>query len=333
MDYIPFEKPIAELEIQIEELRRMAVTQAINLDSEIGELETKANCLRDQMFANLTPYETTQLSRHPRRPNSLEIIDSICTNFVELHGDRNYFDDTAIIGGVGTINKQSAVIIGHQKGRGTKDNIARNFGMPKPEGYRKALRLMSLAERFSLPIITLIDTPGAYPGVGAEERGQSEAIGKNIMVMSRLKVPIISIVIGEGGSGGALALGVGNKVHMMQYATYSVISPEGCASILMKDASKAPDAANSLNLTAQAALRFKVIDSIIEEPIGGAHRSPEDCSQSIKKVILSDLAELSGLSGEQLREHRIEKFLAQGITEELSSSEEPSLQQQKSPQS
>ena len=333
MDYIPFEKPIAELEIQIEELRRMAVTQAINLDSEIRELEVKASRLRDQMFANLTPYETTQLSRHPRRPNSLEIIDSICSSFIELHGDRNYFDDSAIIGGIGTIDKKSVVIIGHQKGRGTKDNIARNFGMPKPEGYRKALRLMSLAERFSLPIITLIDTPGAYPGVGAEERGQSEAIGKNIMVMSRLKVPIISIVIGEGGSGGALALGVGNKVHMMQYATYSVISPEGCASILMKDASKAPDAANSLNLTAQAAFKFKVIDSIIEEPIGGAHRAPDVCAQSIKKVILADLAELSGFSREKLQNHRIEKFLAQGVTEESAPYEEANLPKKKIPQS
>ncbi|MFK7825101.1 MAG: acetyl-CoA carboxylase carboxyltransferase subunit alpha [Oligoflexales bacterium] len=333
MDYIPFEKPIAELEIQIEELRRMAVTQAINLDSEIRELEIKASCLRDQMFANLTPYETTQLSRHPRRPNSLEIIDKICLNFIELHGDRNYFDDSAIIGGIGTIDKKSVVIIGHQKGRGTKDNIARNFGMPKPEGYRKALRLMSLAERFSLPIITLIDTPGAYPGVGAEERGQSEAIGKNIMVMSRLKVPIISIVIGEGGSGGALALGVGNKVHMMQYATYSVISPEGCASILMKDASKAPDAANSLNLTAQAAFKFKVIDSIIDEPIGGAHRAPDICAQSIKKVIIADLTELSSFSREKLQNHRIEKFLAQGVTEETTPFEDSNLTKQKIPQS
>lgn len=333
MDYIPFEKPIAELEIQIEELRRMAVTQAINLDSEISELENKATSLREQMFANLSPYETTQLSRHPRRPNSLEIINFVCTSFIELHGDRNYFDDSAIIGGIGTIDKQSVVIIGHQKGRGTKDNIARNFGMPKPEGYRKALRLMSLAERFSLPIITLIDTPGAYPGVGAEERGQSEAIGKNIMVMSRLKTPIISIVIGEGGSGGALALGVGNRVHMMQYATYSVISPEGCASILMKDASKAPDAANALNLTAQAALQFNVIDSIIEEPFGGAHRAPEVCGESIKKIILADLMDLRNLSGQELRDHRIEKFLAHGLTEEIIAESESSEKMREAPQS
>lgn len=319
MDYIPFEKPIAELEIQIEELRRMAATQAINLDHEVLELEEKAAHLRQQMFTTLSPYETTQISRHPRRPNTMELIRRMCTDFLELHGDRNFFDDPAIVCGLAKINEHSVVIMGHQKGRGTKENIERNFGMPKPEGYRKALRLMSMAERFSLPIVTLIDTPGAYPGVGAEERGQSEAIGKNIMVMSRLKVPIISIVIGEGGSGGALALGVGNKVHMLQYATYSVISPEGCASILMKDASQAPTAANALKLTADSALKYGIIDSIINEPMGGAHRGPEITADAIKSTILGDLQNLSALDGLQLRHQRMDKFLKMGFFEDTSS--------------
>lgn len=319
MDYIPFEKPIAELEIQIEELRRMAATQAINLDHEVQELEEKAAHLRQQMFTSLSPYETTQISRHPRRPNTMELIRRMCTDFLELHGDRNFFDDPAIVCGLAKIGERSVVIMGHQKGRGTKENIERNFGMPKPEGYRKALRLMSMAERFSLPIVTLIDTPGAYPGVGAEERGQSEAIGKNIMVMSRLKVPIVSIVIGEGGSGGALALGVGNKVHMLQYATYSVISPEGCASILMKDAAQAPTAANALKLTAESALEYGIIDSIINEPMGGAHRGPEVTADAIKSAILADLDDLSALDGMQLRHHRMDKFLKMGFFEDSSS--------------
>ena len=319
MDYIPFEKPIAELEIQIEELRRMAVTQAINLDHEVQELEEKAAHLRQQMFTSLSPYETTQISRHPRRPNTMELIRRMCTDFLELHGDRNFFDDPAIVCGLAKIGERSVVIMGHQKGRGTKENIERNFGMPKPEGYRKALRLMSMAERFSLPIVTLIDTPGAYPGVGAEERGQSEAIGKNIMVMSRLKGPIVSIVIGEGGSGGALALGVGNKVHMLQYATYSVISPEGCASILMKDAAQAPTAANALKLTAESALEYGIIDSIINEPVGGAHRGPEVTADAIKSAILADLDDLSALDGMQLRHQRMDKFLKMGFFEDSSS--------------
>lgn len=316
MDYIPFEKPLAELEIKIEELRTTAKTQAINLDSEIGELERKAVKLRDKMFASLTPYDTTQLSRHPKRPNTRELIDLICGSFIELHGDRNFFDDLAIIGGLATIDNQAVMVIGHQKGRGTKENIFRNFGMPKPEGYRKALRLMSLAERFSIPIITFIDTPGAYPGIGAEERGQSEAIGKNIMVMNRLKVPVICIVIGEGGSGGALALGIGNKVHMLQYAVYSVISPEGCASILLKDASKADQMANALKLTAASALKLKVIDSIIDEPLGGAHRDPQAMAKSMKASILKDLSELTAMEAHELSQQRMDKFMSIGIFEE-----------------
>ncbi len=312
MEYIPFEKPIAELEIKIDELRRMASTQAINLDSEIGELEQKAHKLRTQLFSNLSPYEAVQLSRHPRRPNTLELIRHMCSTFVELHGDRNYYDDKAIVGGLATMADQNIVIMGHQKGRGTKANIERNFGMPKPEGYRKALRLMSMAERFQLPIVTLIDTPGAYPGIGAEERGQSEAIGKNIMVMSRLKVPIVAVVVGEGGSGGALALGVANKVHMLQYATYSVISPEGCASILMKDASQAAKAAQALKLTGKSALELGVVDSLIPESEGGAHRGPQITANHIRDQILSDLKELTRFSSEELVKKRQEKFLTMG---------------------
>ena len=312
MEYIPLEKPVADLEAKIDELRRMVTVQSINLDDEIDELELKALTLRREMFSRLTAYETTQLSRHPRRPNALELISAMCSDFIELHGDRNFLDDKAIVAGLGVFSGRSVVIIAHQKGRGTKDNILRNFGMPRPEGYRKALRVMSMAERFGLPIITLIDTPGAYPGVDAEERGQSEAIAKNIMVMSRLGVPIIAVVVGEGGSGGALALGVANRVHMMQYSIYSVISPEGCASILMKDAASAPIAAEALKLTAPHALALGVIDSIIAEPEGGAHRSPEDTARSIKATITKDLEQLSALTAEALKEQRMQKFMQLG---------------------
>jgi len=318
MDYIPLEKPIAELEGKIDELRRLAATQAVNLDGEIGELEQKARSLRNSLFLNLSAYEKVQLSRHPRRPNALELINQISSTFVELHGDRNFFDDPSVVGGLASIDGQSLIIIGHQKGRGTKDNIFRNFGMPKPEGYRKALRLMSMAERFGLPIVTLIDTPGAYPGVGAEERGQSEAIAKNIMVMSRLKIPIISIVVGEGGSGGALALAVANRVHMLEHAIYSVISPEGCASILMKDAGKAADAAASLKLTAEQALKLNVIDSVIKEPEGGAHRSIDHTAMTLRQTIMADLEELLLMTGDQLRHHRSEKYLNMGVVKESS---------------
>jgi acetyl-CoA carboxylase carboxyl transferase subunit alpha len=319
MDYIPLEKPLADLEHKIDELRRMATVQAINLGPEIKKLEERAQKLRQEMFARLTAYETTQLSRHPRRPNTNELISALCSDFIELHGDRNFMDDPAIVSGIGKFEGRSVVIIGHQKGRGTKDNIYRNFGMPRPEGYRKALRIMSMAERFKLPIVTFIDTPGAYPGIGAEERGQSEAIAKNILVMSRLGVPIITFVVGEGGSGGALALGVANRVHMLQYAVYSVISPEGCASILMKDAAMAPKAAEALRLTASSALEQGVIDSIIPEPEGGAHRSVEVTARRIKDVLLADLTALEKFSWEELREHRLNKFLKMGpVSEGLS---------------
>jgi acetyl-CoA carboxylase carboxyl transferase subunit alpha len=313
MEYIPLEKPIADLEHKIDELRRLATGQAVNMDKEIGELEGKAQRLRREMFARLSSYETTQLSRHPRRPSSLELIACLCSNFIELHGDRNFLEDKAIVAGIALFEGQSVVVIGHQKGRGTKDNIYRNFGMPRPEGYRKALRVMSMAERFGLPIITFIDTPGAYPGVGAEERGQSEAIAKNIMVMSRLKVPIVTVVVGEGGSGGALALGVANKVHMLQYSIYSVISPEGCASILMKDASQAAQAAEALKITAKHALELGIIDSIIPEPEGGAHRSIDLTAHYMKARIKADLAELAKLTPDEMREQRIDKYMHLGF--------------------
>jgi acetyl-CoA carboxylase carboxyl transferase subunit alpha len=312
MDYIPLEKPIADLEHKIDELRRLASGQAVNLDQEILQLEERAQRLRHEMFSRLSSYETTQLSRHPRRPNSLELIGAMCSEFVELRGDRNFLDDKAIVGGLAKLDGRSLMVIGHQKGRGTKDNIHRNFGMPRPDGYRKALRLMSMAERFKLPILTFIDTPGAYPGVDAEARGQSEAIAKNIMVMSRLTVPIVSVVVGEGGSGGALALGVANCVHMLQFAVYSVISPEGCASILMKDASMAPAAAEALKITARHAFDLKVIDSIIEEPEGGAHRSVDLTAQRIKERVCADFDTLTSMSPAELKDQRFKKYMAMG---------------------
>lgn len=311
-DYIPLEAPFVELERQIETFRQTAASQGICLDHEIQDLEKRAYELRKEVFAKLTPYETVQISRHPKRPNTLQLIPYLSSQFVELHGDRNYYDDPAIVGGLAQIGPYPVMIIGHQKGRGTKENIQRNFGMPKPEGYRKALRLMSMAERFNLPIVTLIDTPGAYPGIGAEQRGQSEAIGKNIMVMSRLKVPIVTIVIGEGGSGGALALGVGNMVRMLEFAVYSVISPEGCASILMKDVSQASEAANALRLTAASALELKVIDGIIKEPLGGAHLQPQVMAQTLRLQICQDLESLLKMTPDELRSHRIEKFMGMG---------------------
>jgi acetyl-CoA carboxylase carboxyl transferase subunit alpha len=313
MEYIPLEKPLADLEIKIDDLRRLSTVQAVNMDSEINELETRATLLRTEMFGRLNAYETTQISRHPRRPTSLELINCLFSDFIELHGDRNFLDDKAIVSGIANFDGQSVAVIGHQKGKGTKDNIYRNFGMPRPEGYRKALRIMSLAERFKMPIITFIDTPGAYPGIGAEERGQSEAIAKNIMVMARLKTPIVTFVIGEGGSGGALAIGVANRVHMLQYSVYSVISPEGCASILMKDAANAPNAAEALKLTSKNALELKVIDSIITEPAGGAHRDIEATALSIKKQIKKDFAELSKLKPTELSTTRMDKFMSMGF--------------------
>ncbi len=309
---IPFEKPLVDLERRIDELRRTASSQLINVDVEIAELESKSASIRHKIFSNLTPYESTQIARHPRRPSSLELIAAMTTGFIELHGDRNFFDDKSIVGGIARMDNLPIMVIGHQKGRGTKDNIFRNFGMPRPEGYRKALRLMSLAERFKLPILTLVDTPGAYPGIDAEERGQSEAIAKNIMVMTRLKVPIVSVISGEGGSGGALAIAVANRVYMLQYGVYSVISPEGCASILMKDAAGAPRAAEMLKITAKNALEFGIIDGIIAEASGGAHRDLALTAARIKAQVMSAFRELGTKTSIQIRDERFEKYLHMG---------------------
>lgn len=312
MEYIPLEYPIAELETKIDTLKKLAAAKAINLDTEISGLECEVSKLQKEMFSRLTPYQAVQMSRHPRRPTTLQLLSEMTSSFIELHGDRNFLDDKAIVGGLAKIGPYSCIVIGHQKGRGTKENIYRNFGMPRPEGYRKALRMMSMAERFNLPIVTFIDTPGAYPGVGAEERGQSEAIGKNILVMSRLKVPIISIVVGEGGSGGALAIAVANRVFMLEHSTYSVISPEGCASILMKDSKKASEAADALKLTAKNALKLGVIDGVIPEPRGGAHTSPKRTAATLKEVILKNILELKQWERPKLSQQRVERFLAMG---------------------
>lgn len=318
MEVLPLERPLLDLSNRIGELRAQARHSQIagknekELGEEIKAFEEQFETLAKQIFSNLTPYEITQLSRHPHRPYTLDIVKQLCDDFIELQGDRNFMDDAAIVGGLGTFRGHRVVFVGHQKGRGTKENMKRNFGMPRPEGYRKALRLMSLAERFKLPIITFIDTPGAYPGIDAEERGQSEAIAKNIMVMFKLGVPIISVVVGEGGSGGALAIGVGNRVLMLQYSTYSVISPEGCASILWKDGSQADRAAAALGVTAQNALQLGVIDEIIEEPLGGAHWKPAEAIASLGNVLEKHLLELGQMSSEQLKKQRHQKFASMG---------------------
>ncbi|MDE3270037.1 MAG: acetyl-CoA carboxylase carboxyltransferase subunit alpha [Pseudomonadota bacterium] len=308
MEHIPLEQPIVELEERIAMLRHLMHTQGIDKSSEIKKLQQQAKRLRSKIFSRLSAYDTVKLSRHPQRPNSLEIIKTISTEFIEMHGDRHFYDDRAIVGGLAHFDEQSVMFIGHQKGRGTSENITRNFGMPKPEGYRKALRLMHLAAKFSLPIICFIDTPGAYPGIGAEERGQSEAIGRNILAMARLSVPIIAIVIGEGGSGGALAIGVADRTHMLKYSIYSVISPEGCASILMKNAGQATEAAAALKLTATHALELGLIDSIIDEPLGGGHWNPADVAKNIKDTIRADLQELAKINAQDLPHYRSKKF-------------------------
>lgn len=313
--FLEFEKPIAELEAKIEALRELEsqnVQVDLNLEKEIAQLNKKNKELTRKIFNHLTPWQISQLARHPLRPYTLDYIQEMVTDFDELHGDRAFADDKAIIGGTGRINGRAVMIIGHQKGRETKTKIYRNFGMPRPEGYRKALRLMKMAERFNLPIITLIDTPGAYPGIGAEERGQAEAIARNLCEMSTLTVPIICNIIGEGGSGGALALGVGDKVNMLQNSTYSVISPEGCASILWKNADKAATAAEAMNMTADKLRKLDLIDGIVKEPEGGAHRRYAEMVESLKTRILNDLAELDQLSTEQLLERRFERLMNYG---------------------
>ncbi len=313
LNFLDFEQPIAELEAKIDAL--MAVSSQdtnINLDDEIQRLREKSLELTRKIFADLGAWQITQLARHPHRPYTLDYIASIFTDFEELAGDRVYADDKAIVGGIARLNGQPLMIIGHQKGRETREKIRRNFGMPAPEGYRKALRLMEMAQRFKLPVITFIDTPGAYPGVGAEERGQSEAIARNLREMSRLTVPVICTVIGEGGSGGALAIGVGDKVNMLQYSIYSVISPEGCASILWKSADKAPLAAEAMGITASRLQQLNIIDSVIPEPPGGAHRDPATIAESLKAQLQIDLDELKKLSSEELLQRRYQRLMNYG---------------------
>lgn len=313
MEYLDFELPIAELEAKIESLKAVAAQDdKINLDDEIRRLEKKSQELTKKTFANLDAWQTSKMARHPNRPYTLDYIEHIFTEFDELAGDRAFADDKAIVGGIARLDGRPVMVIGHQKGRTTKEKVMRNFGMPAPEGYRKALRLMEMAERFNLPIITFIDTPGAYPGIGAEERGQAEAIARNLREMSQLKVPVICTVIGEGGSGGALAIGVGDKVNMLQYSTYSVISPEGCASILWKSAEKASTAAEVMGLTAQRLKELKLIDEIVAEPLGGAHRDHEAMAQNLKNQILSDLNELDNLDKEGLLERRYQRLMSYG---------------------
>ena len=310
-DYLDFEQPIAKLREQIEELRGVS-DQDINLTDDVLRLEKKVESLTKSIFSKLTAKQVGQIARHPKRPYTLDIVAGLCTDFQELHGDRMYADDFATVGGIARFQGRPVMIIGHQKGRDTKENIRRNFGMPRPEGYRKALRLLRLAEKFHLPVLTFIDTAGAYPGIGAEERGQSEAIARNLFEMAKLKTPIIATVVGEGGSGGALAIGVGDEVMMMQYATYSVISPEGCASILWKSADKAPEAAEAMGITAQKLHELGLVDRIVPEPLGGAHRNYSEAIESLREAIASSLRKVGALNTQQLLDRRYERLMSYG---------------------
>jgi len=310
--FLDFEQPIAELEAKIEELRYAQDDSAVDISEEIQRLQKKSATLTREIYAKLTPWQVAQVARHPQRPYTLDYIAALFTDFEELHGDRTFADDPSVVGGLARFNGQSVVVIGHQKGRDTKDKIYRNFGMPRPEGYRKALRLMRLAEKFAIPVLTFVDTPGAYPGIGAEERGQSEAIGHNLYVMAELRVPLVCTVIGEGGSGGALAIAVGDVVMMLQYATYSVISPEGCASILWKSADKAPEAAETLGITANRLKTLGLIDRIISEPLGGAHRDPAATAQNLKKALVDALRGVFGKTPQELVEQRFERLMGYG---------------------
>lgn len=315
LNFLSFEQPIAELEAKIDSLKAVSLQGDdldINLDEEIQRLREKSDELTRKIFADLGAWQIAQLARHPLRPYTLDYIRLAFTDFDELAGDRAFADDKAIVGGIARLEGRPVMVIGHQKGRETKEKIRRNFGMPAPEGYRKALRLMEMAERFNMPVITFIDTPGAYPGVGAEERGQAEAIARNLREMSALKVPVICTVIGEGGSGGALAIGVGDRVNMLQYSTYSVISPEGCASILWKSADKAPLAAEAMGMTAARLKELRLIDTVIEEPLGGAHRNVEAMAEALKRQLLSDLTELDALDTATLLEQRYERLMSYG---------------------
>ena len=312
LNFLEFEQPIAELEAKIEELRYVGDDAEININEEIGRLQAKSQSLTETIFASLDAWQISQLARHPQRPYALDYIQKLFTDFEELHGDRAYADDPAIVGGIARLDGRPVMVIGQQKGRDTKEKIVRNFGMPRPEGYRKAKRLMEMAERFRLPILTLIDTPGAYPGIGAEERGQSEAIARNLYVMAGLRTPIVCTVIGEGGSGGALAIGVGDRMIMLQYSIYSVISPEGCASILWKSAEKASDAAQALGVTSARLKQLHLIDDILEEPLGGAHRDADEMAQRIKLRLIDQLDQLNRFPADELIAARYQRLLSYG---------------------
>ena len=314
-NYLDFEQPIADLEAKIQDLRQASTGPAVNIDAELRTLQDKLRRRTAQIFRDLTPWQVSQLARHPARPYTSDYIRVMCEEFEELAGDRAYADDPAIIGGLGRIDGRAVMIIGHEKGRDTKSKVRRNFGMPRPEGYRKALRLMKMAERFGLPLLTFIDTPGAYPGIGAEERGQSEAIARNLMEMAELKIPILCTVIGEGGSGGALAIGVGDRTLMLEYSTYSVISPEGCASILWKDADKKRDAAEQLGLTASRLHGLGLVDKLVREPIGGAHRNPGQTAVRLKAVLLNQLDQLESMPAPALVEQRYQRLRSYGAYE------------------
>lgn len=315
--FLEFEHPVAELEAKIEQLRFVQDDSAVDISEEIERLVKKGDQLTKDIYAKLTPWQIAQVARHPQRPYTLDYTTRIFTDFEELHGDRAFADDRAIVGGLARFNGQPVMVIGHQKGRDSKERMFRNFGMPRPEGYRKALRLMKLAEKFAIPVMTFVDTPGAYPGIDAEERGQSEAIGRNLYEMAGLKVPIIITIIGEGGSGGALAIAVGDIVQMLQYSTYSVISPEGCASILWKSAEKASEAADTMGITAQRLKSFGLIDKIVSEPLGGAHRDHAAMAQTLKKALQDGLKQLSGLSVDELLATRYERLMSYGRFKEL----------------
>ena len=312
MNFLDFEQPIAELEAKIDELRYVGDDSEININEEVARLKEKSESLTKSIFAKLSPWQVARVARHESRPYTQDYLDFFVPDFQELHGDRMYADDPAIVGGVGRIDGHAVMFIGHQKGRDSKERVRRNFGMPKPEGYRKAQRLMRLAEKFSMPVVTFIDTPGAYPGVGAEERGQSQAIAESLYLMAGLKTPIICVVIGEGGSGGALAIGVGDKLIMLQYSIYSVISPEGCASILWKSADKAEDAAEAMRITASSLNEYGLVDEVLPEPLGGAHRNPKATAEVVRNAILSNLDELTQLSTEELLQKRQQRLASFG---------------------
>ena len=318
-DYLEFEQPLAELEAKISELRNVSDDNSMNIDDEIHRLEEKLRNKTHQIFSNLNDWQITQLARHPKRPYTQDYIDLLMDSFDELHGDRAYADDPAIVAGLANFKGKPVMVIGHQKGRSTKEKIKRNFGMPRPEGYRKALRVMKLAERFNIPILTFIDTPGAHPGVSAEERGQNDAIARNLSVMSDLRVPIISTVIGEGGSGGALAIGVGDCTMMLQYSTYSVISPEGCASILWRSAEKASDAAEALSITSSKLKKLKLIDKIIEEPLGSAHKNVTQVAESLGNAINKELTKLEKMDMDTIIKKRYERLMSYGVFQDAES--------------